>query len=422
MFASNPSPLQVWAVDHESIQLTWGSLPAGPVVVSCGDEVVTIDHDGGAGSATVGGLRSDTAHTVVVDRPEDGQRQTIAARTLVRPPGDRLFRLATVSDLHLGSTRWGFWKTMTEVEPADQPDHDLVDPSRLRAMGSSPEPVPEPGRAPGPWRLPHAWRTALGAVEHAATWGARLLVLKGDLAQHETVECFDHVGALVDAFPELPMVAIPGNHEVDEGGWLLPRTLGSREVPMVHGVEHRDLPGVRVIVANTTVPNSGRGRIEPVAAAILERAHDSDRPVLLLIHQQLQSTRFPRYWPIGISPPESTRFLDELDRLPQPVVVSSGHTHRNRIRRHGSVTLTEVASTKDWPGVWAGYDVFEGGLIQTVNRTQDRSVLAWQEYSRRAVAGLWAHWSPGRLEDRCLSLTWDRVTDEDPVDRHISVD
>lgn len=407
MFALNPSPLQVWAVDHESIQLTWGSLAAGPVEVTCGDQVLNIEHQGGAGAVDIQGLAAGTAYTITVDSAEDGPQQTIAARTAAKPPGEQLFRLATVSDLHLGSARWGFFKTMTEVDRADQPDHDAIDPGQLRAIGRSVEPVPEPGRAPGPWRLPHAWRCALAAVEHAGQWGARLLVLKGDLAQHETEECFDHVGALVDAFPELPMVAIPGNHDVDNGGERLPRALGSRQVKMVHDVEHCDLPGLRLIVANTAVPNSGRGSIEPVAATILERARDTDRPILLLIHQQLQATRSPRYWPIGIPAPESTRFLDELDRLPQPVVVSSGHTHRNRIRRHGSVTLTEVASTKDWPGVWAGYDVFEGGLVQSVRRTRDRPVLAWQEYSRRAVGGLWAHWSPGRLEDRCLSVRWD---------------
>lgn len=406
MFAATPSPLQVWAVDHESIQLTWGSIPAGPITVNCGERAVTVDHDGGAGSVEVGGLDDDRDYTVLVDTPSRDRLPPISVRTMPRPPGEWLFRLATVNDLHLGSVRWGFFKTMKEVGPPTQPDHRSVDPGRLRAVARIHDPVPEPGRAPGPWRLPHAWRCALGAVEDAGNWGARLLVLKGDLAQHETTECFEHVGALVDAFPELPMVAIPGNHDVDEGARLLPEQLGCRRVSMIHGVDHCDLPGLRVILANSTVARSGRGTVERVAASILERAHDSDRPILLFMHQQLQSTRLPRYWPIGIPAPESTRFLDELDRVAQPVVVSSGHTHRNRIRRHGSVTLTEVASTKDWPGVWAGYDVFEGGLTQTVRRTSERSVLAWQEYSRRAVAGLWAHWSPGRLEDRCLSVVW----------------
>ncbi len=408
MLASEPSPLQVWAVDHESIQLTWGTLPAGPLTVTCGDHGITVDHGGGAGSIDVCGLADDTAYTIVVDHPAGGRRHTMTARTAPRPPGAHLARLATVNDLHLGSARWGFFKTMTEIEPAGDPDHDMIDPHRIRKLALMPDRVPEPGRAPGPWQLPHPWRCAVGAIEDSAQWGARLLVLKGDLAQHETEECFEHVGALVDAFEELPMIAIPGNHDVDNGGRRLPEHLGRRRVTMVHDVDHCDLPGLRLIVANSTIPKSGRGTVEPVAVSILDRARESDRPILLLMHHQLQPTRLPRYWPIGISAPESTNFLDELDRLSQPVVVSSGHTHRNRIRRHGSVMLTEVASTKDWPGVWAGYDVFEGGLVQTVRRTGERSVLAWQEYSRRAVGGLWAGWSPGRLDDRCLSVLWDR--------------
>jgi len=405
MFASTPSPLQVWAVGHDSIQLTWGSVSAGVVTVTCGDHVASVDHAGGAGSVDVEGLTGDTDYTVVVETP-DGPPSELKVRTVPRPPGELTARLATVSDLHLGSARWGLLKTMTEVEPADDPDHDTIEPARIRDVARTPESVPPPGRAPGPWDLPHAWRCAIGAIEDASRWGARLVVLKGDLAQHETVDCFDHVGALVDAFPELPMIAIPGNHDVDNGGTHLPEHLGTRRVPMVHGVHHHDLGGLRIIVANSTIPNSGRGTIEPVASSILDRARASDRPILLLMHQQLQRTRIPRYWPIGVPAPESTAFLDELDRLSQQVVVSAGHTHRNRVRRHGSVTLTEVASTKDWPGVWAAYDVFEGGLVQTVRRTSDRSVLAWQEYSRRAVAGLWAGWSPGRLDDRCLSLRW----------------
>lgn len=408
MFTSIPSPLQVWAVSHDSIQLTWGSMPAGPLTVRCGDKVVTHDHDGGAGAVEVGDLAADTAYSVVVETSAGDQQPALTARTSPKPPGEAQARLATINDLHLGSARWGFFKTMSEVEPADQPDHDILDPDGIRKLAQAWEPIPTPGRAPGPWRLPHAWQSALGAIEDAERWGAQLLVLKGDLAQHETDECFGHVGALVDAFPELPMIAIPGNHDVDNGGHRLPDHLGRRRVAMVHGVDHRDLPGLRVIVANSTVAESGRGTVETVASSILDIAGDSDRPILLLMHQQLQQTRIPRYWPMGIPAPESTAFLDELDRLSQPVVVSSGHTHRNRVRRHGSVTLTEVASTKDWPGVWAGYDVFEGGLVQTVRRISDRSVLAWQEYSRRAVGGLWARWSPGSLDDRCLVQVWDR--------------
>jgi Icc protein len=68
--------------------------------------------------------------------------------------------------------------------------------------------------------------------------------------------------------------------------------------------------------------------------------------------------------------------------------------------------VTEVGSTKDYPGVWAGYKVFEGGIIQLVRRTSDPDVMAWTEATRRAVNGQWRRWSPGRMADRCFTVDW----------------
>lgn len=68
--------------------------------------------------------------------------------------------------------------------------------------------------------------------------------------------------------------------------------------------------------------------------------------------------------------------------------------------------MTEVASTKDFPGVWAGYTVYEGGLTQTVRRSLDPDAMRWTEYTRRAVGGVWGLWSVGTLADRCLVLDW----------------
>ena len=36
----------------------------------------------------------------------------------------------------------------------------------------------------------------------------------------------------------------------------------------------------------------------------------------------------------------------------------------------------------------------------------DPSTLPWLEHTRRAAMGAWAHWSPGRLDDRCFTLPW----------------
>ncbi|MGI9594908.1 MAG: metallophosphoesterase family protein, partial [Acidimicrobiales bacterium] len=226
-------------------------------------------------------------------------------------------------------------------------------------------------------------------------------------AQHECEADFAQVARLVDEFADLPMLLIPGNHDVDgRQDGTIPLTIGRRKLAYTRKVDTLDLPGARVIVADTTIPGRGRGTLDRVANPILEQAAGSDRPVFLGMHHQLQKKRLPRYWPAGIGAPRSLAFLDELNRLAQPVTVSSGHTHRNRSRRHGEVLITEVGSTKDWPGVWAGYAVHEGGIRQVIRRVADPYAIDWTEYSRQAVLGLWGHWSPGPLAGRCVSHPW----------------
>ena len=68
--------------------------------------------------------------------------------------------------------------------------------------------------------------------------------------------------------------------------------------------------------------------------------------------------------------------------------------------------VTEVGSPKDYPGTWGGYVVHEGGIRQVVRRIAEPDVIAWTEYTRRAVGGVWGLWSPGSLSDRCWSHTW----------------
>ncbi len=379
IFATRHSPITVWAVDDSSAQVTWGRLPPGPVTITARTpslSTIEIHHDGGPGSIVVDNLPPGTS-TIEVRRRTGVSTHRVT--TLTRPPGQELARIATISDLHLGATRWGLLKTMTE-----RGDHTL----------------------------PHPRRCAHGAIADAVAWGADLLVIKGDTVHHETEESFRELGDLVDEFPGLPMLLIPGNHDLDGNrnpdacGRVIPPSVGRRRLAFTRSVDTVDLPGVRVVAADTAKPGKGTGSTARIASDVLEAATDSDRPMFLAIHQQLQPGRIPRHWPPGIAAPESTDFLDRLDRLVNPVLVTSGHTHRNRARHHGSVRVTEVASTKDWPGVWAGYKVFEGGIVQTVRRVSAPDALEWTEYSRRAVAGIWAQWSPGRLDDRCLSHAW----------------
>ncbi len=369
------SPVGVFSVGATWAQITWGALPTGSVTIECDYQVAVLEHPGGPGSHIVEGLPSGSGTAIVVTSP-DGTKVPLTATTLAAPWGDELTRFATISDLHLGAHRWGFFKTMTE--------------------------------AAGRFADPHPTRCAKAAISEAQKWGADMLLIKGDAAHHEDKECFDILATLVDEFPDLPMMLIPGNHDVDEGADNLPTSLGRRALSYTTAVDHVDLPGIRVIAADTTKPLYGSGSLAKVSGDILERAAEADRPVFIGLHHQLQATKIPRYYPKGIPAPESTDFLDDLNDVQPNAVVSSGHTHRNRVRRHGDALVTEIASTKDWPGVWGAYTVHEGGICQAVRRVSEPSAMVWTEYSQRAVAGLWSKWSPGKLEDRCLSHVWAR--------------
>jgi hypothetical protein len=70
------------------------------------------------------------------------------------------------------------------------------------------------------------------------------------------------------------------------------------------------------------------------------------------------------------------------------------------------VLVTEVGSVKDHPGTWAGYVVHEGGIRQVVRRVMAPDVLGWTEATKRALFGVWGRWSPGSLDDRCISHPW----------------
>jgi len=92
------------------------------------------------------------------------------------------------------------------------------------------------------------------------------------------------------------------------------------------------------------------------------------------------------------------------------VAYTAGHTHRNRVRRvraTGEVPYGEVSATKDFPGAWAEYRVFEGGILQVLHRIADPAALAWTERTRAMYAGLYAEYAFGRLEDRCFPI-WPR--------------
>lgn len=310
------------------------------------------------------GLAPDTDHEV------DGLR----FRTLPRPPGERLATVATVNDVHFGETRCG-----------------VIEGSDIGPVLSS-----GPGEPPYPELMNGAAVVEIGAAEPDA------VVAKGDLTsagRPEELQAFlDCYGA---AFGER-LVTVRGNHDADVA------------VPFADDpVQEVELPGVVLAVLDTSIPGHAHGRLTTDQLDRLDELGGRvDRPVLVLGHHHAWNPDGPRpdgtYY--GIDPDDSAALVEVVARRPSLVAYAAGHTHRNRVRRvaaTGDVPYVEVSATKDFPGAWAEYRVFEGGILQVLHRIADPAALVWTERTRHLYAGLYAEYALGRLEDRCFPI-WPR--------------
>ena len=178
---------------------------------------------------------------------------------------------------------------------------------------------------------------------------------------------------------------------------------------MASPVQVVDRPGHRLVLVDSTTGGHNHGRIEGVADLVLDAVADTapDSVALVFLHHQLQQYPVREVWPVGVGRLESARFLERLAATGTRTLVSSGHTHRHRRWTHRGVVATQVGSTKDYPGVWAGYVVTEGGVRQVVHRVADRDCIRWTDHTRRAAAGTWRWVAPGSLGTRCFDQTWE---------------
>ena len=131
-----------------------------------------------------------------------------------------------------------------------------------------------------------------------------------------------------------------------------------------------------------------------------------DTPVFVATHHYPQRFNLITEYPSGVPRREAKPFLDALDKRKPGSVIACGHTHRHHRRHYKSLLITEIGSTKDYPGVWAGYVVYEGGIRQVVHRVAEPSARAWTDRTGRALFGLWRWWAPGLRSHRCWTWEW----------------
>ena len=232
--------------------------------------------------------------------------------------------------------------------------------------------------------------------QDALAWGAQLLIVKGDLTHHGTPEEWATVGELLAGL-HVRVAVVPGNHDVKKSRLVEPQpALASHGLHLVHGVEVIDMPGIRVVLADTTVPDEHRGRVAHLAHDIVRvgiprrgrRARRAAPPSPALSVPDLRPARHPgaRIEPSAPRPRVSAS-RDARHHRPFPPPPASRpvrhHRHRGRLDQ-GLPRHVDRATrcTKEASGKWYG-------------RISDPSCLPWLDHTARAGGGFWGVWSPG---------------------------
>jgi 3',5'-cyclic AMP phosphodiesterase CpdA len=170
------------------------------------------------------------------------------------------------------------------------------------------------------------------------------------------------------------------------------------------------LPGTTLAILDTTIPRAATGQVTASQLEWLdELGARADRPVLVFGHHHVWSpesrTRHAGYY--GIKPDDSEGLIAVFERRPRLRGYFAGHTHRNRVRRFaatGDVPWVEVASVKEFPGTWAEYRVYDGGILQVHRRISAPDALSWSERTRGMYAGMFTEYAFGSISDRCFAI------------------
>jgi predicted phosphodiesterase len=361
----------VFAVEDTSVQVCWRGGPA-TLRAEWAGEVRSSHLDAPAGAVIVNGLPPSTTVRL---RAAGARSRTIT--TLAPPPGARVSRFAAINDVHLGSRQFGTFRPIW--------NDDIGDPAPLRCLRA--------------------------ALDEALEWGADALLVKGDLTQRGRTHEWKAAGALLEK-TGLPVVMIEGNHETKLGAVDGRRLMASCGIELaVHRPSVLDLPGVRVIGVPNARWHEGDGCIHPDVQKATLRLLDATPTgigAVIALHHYPQRFRFPTLYPSGMPGPHATAFLNAVAEVKPDTLVLAGHSHRHRRHQHGPLAIAETGSTKDFPGSWAGYTVYEGGILQTTRRVMEPSAFAWTERGRRVLGGAWGLWAPGFRTHRCFAHVWPR--------------
>ncbi len=324
-------------------------------------------------------LKPESDVIVELADPHDASvSHEVAFRTLPRPAGGLRCTVATVNDVHFGELTAG------QID-------DLEMGPILRSA---------PGAEPYPEVMNRAAVDEMSAIDPEA------VIVKGDLSLDGAPEEWAAFEACYRTAFGDRLHVVRGNHD------------SYRHQTEYAGDQRIDLPGLTIALLDTTIPGATTGDISAAQADWLDAiANAATDPVIVMGHHQQwiagtsadpgESRRSDDYF--GLHPDGSDR-LDEVCARRQSIVAyAAGHTHRHRVRAmtESGIPSIEVGCTKDFPGTWAEYRVFEGGIIQVVHRMSSPEALAWSEPCRGLYADFdidYGTYALGELSDRCFVI------------------
>ncbi len=330
-------------------------------VTTVADDLVVL-HDGGA-VHRYRGLAPSTDYSF----------GSVDVRTLARPGGELLCRVATVNDVHFGELECG------RID--DHPQGPIV--------------RPEPGEPPYPETMNR------GAVVEVAAIDPVAVIVKGDLSNDGTEAEWDAFERCYRPVFTDRLHVVRGNHDSYRGQ---ARYAGDQRI---------ELPGVTIALLDTVIPGSSTGGLRAEQIEWLdELAAGAPGPVLVMGHHQqwVGGSREPGYF--GIDPDASDELTRVIARRRSIVAYTAGHTHRHRVRRMAAadeVPSIEIGCVKDFPGTWAEYRVYEGGITQIVHRISTPEALSWSERCRHLYRDFgidYEGYALGSLDERCFNIAW----------------
>lgn len=391
---------EILGVTHESLTLALRVEDASGVAVDAAVQVLVdgepraVSEGPGTRVVRIGGLAPDRELRVTLglagaESPAPDRYWPETVRTLPAPRARRTASFATLNDLHFGEPRFGGRLTAEHEYGDAEPGFPLI-----RADDTE---VPY-------WRIMNE-----DAVAEINAAGVDAAFVKGDIADVGLPEQFAVARETFARFV-MPHHAFLGNHDYygrHNGAGAVDGYALLGQPPAPRAVE---LGGWRLLLLETAEPGHHHGAFDDGRLAWLDAAlaetRETGQPTLLLMHHQPVPPEHRDSYPntIGIDPAHSLRFFAAIGANPQVKGVLIGHTHRNRVRRHrdaGATPFVEVHCTKDYPGGWAHYELYEDGSFrQQARRTATPRALAHSARCRHCFRGFYRDFALGTLADR----------------------